>query len=456
MTIRKLLLIVMVLVVVLSVGINATILTSLTDRYFVDYLDASYENHTDQIIEYTRAALQREDLSYTQMSRELSSHLIDPIIRIRLLDTDGRQLLDVRADIPMMGGHMMNSRMYERFTSNSAKEFMYQVTSNGELIGNLEITRFGATENTAGALLFKSALIRNSILSALIALVIAIVVGFIISGRMAGELKKTANQATAIQEGNPSPVEKSFIQEITSIRETLDDLNVRLKLRQKSRKELTDQLIHQTRTPLTILKTHLEAIDDGMVEVDQDEINILEDQIQNITAIISNMSELIDAETTKGEVSLEEVEINQLIRKIMAGLKPQYSKKGVSLNLLTGEKVTLTTDRYMLSQAIYNIMTNAYKYTDEGGKVDISYGIEDGMLGIEISDTGIGIPERDKEKIFNAYYSAEADGVKVGEGIGLYVAAENLRQLGGRITVQSQVGKGSRFKVELPLDKGRD
>jgi signal transduction histidine kinase len=455
MTIRKLLLIVMVLVVVLSVGINATILTSLTDRYFVDYLDESYENHTDQIIGYTREALQREDLSYTQMSRELSSHLIDPIIRIRLLDTEGRQLVDVRADIPMMGGHMMNSRMYERFTSNSAKEFMYQVTSDGELIGNLEITRFGATENTAGALLFKSALIRNSILSALIALAIAIVVGFIVSGRMAGELKKTANQATAIQEGNPSPVEKSFIQEITSIRETLDDLNVRLKLRQKSRKELTDQLIHQTRTPLTILKTHLEAIDDGMVEVDQDEINILEDQIQNITAIISNMSELIDAETTKGEVSLEEVEINQLIRKIMAGLKPQYTKKGVSLNLLTGEKLILTTDRYMLSQAIYNIMTNAYKYTDEGGKVEIRYGMDDGRLGIEISDTGIGISDRDKEKIFNAYYSAEVDGIMVGEGIGLYVAAENLKQLGGRISVQSQIGKGSRFIIELPLDKGR-
>jgi signal transduction histidine kinase len=192
-----------------------------------------------------------------------------------------------------------------------------------------------------------------------------------------------------------------------------------------------------------------------MVEVDQDEINILEDQIQNITAIISNMSELIDAETTKGEVSLEEVEINQLIRKIMAGLKPQYTKKGVSLNLLTGEKLILTTDRYMLSQAIYNIMTNAYKYTDEGGKVEIRYGMDDGRLGIEISDTGIGISDRDKEKIFNAYYSAEVDGIMVGEGIGLYVAAENLKQLGGRISVQSQIGKGSRFIIELPLDKGR-
>jgi len=139
----------------------------------------------------------------------------------------------------------------------------------------------------------------------------------------------------------------------------------------------------------------------------------------------------------------------------MAGLKPQYTKKGVSLNLLTGEKLILTTDRYMLSQAIYNIMTNAYKYTDEGGKVEIRYGMDDGRLGIEISDTGIGISDRDKEKIFNAYYSAEVDGIMVGEGIGLYVAAENLKQLGGRISVQSQIGKGSRFIIELPLDKGR-
>ncbi|WP_422487239.1 sensor histidine kinase [Gudongella sp. DL1XJH-153] len=453
MTIRKLLLIVMVFVVVLSVGINALILTSLTDQYFVDYLDESYEDHTEQIIEYTKAALDRDDISFTQMSRELKSHLIEPIIRIRLLDMDGRPLLDVMSDTPVMGGHMMNSRMYDRFTNNSAEEFMYEVVSDGRIVGNLEITRYGNTENTAVALLFKSALVRNSILSVLIALVIAIVAGVVISGRMAGELKKTSAQATAIQEGNNVPVEKSFIHEITSIRESLDDLSIRLKLRQKSRKELTDQLIHQTRTPLTILKTHLEAIDDGMVEVDQEEINILEDQIQNITAIVSNMSELIDAETKTSEINYEEVEINQLIKKIMAGLKPQFSKKGIQLVLGSTDKITITTDRYLLSQAIYNIMTNAYKYTDKGGKVVIDYSLDKNKLKIKINDTGIGILEKDKDKIFNAYYSVETDSAKSGEGIGLYVVSENLKHLGGNIKVESEQGNGSTFLIELPLNE---
>ncbi len=455
MTIRKILLLVMVFVVVLSVGINALILTSLTDQYFVDYLDESYENHTEQIVEYTKAALDRDDISYSQMGRELSSHLIEPIIRIRLLDINGNQLVDVRSDVPMMGGHMMNSRMFDRFRNNSAQEYIYEVVSDGDFVANLEISRYVNTENTAVALLFKSALVRNSILSVVIALVIAIILGVIISGRMAGELKKTAGQATAIQEGINIPAEKSFIKEITSIRESLDDLNVRLKLRQKSRKELTDQLIHQTRTPLTILKTHLEAIDDGMVEMDQDEINILEDQIQNITAIVSNMSELIDAETKTSEINYEEVEINQLIKKIMAGLKPQYSKKGIQLVLGSTDKITITTDRYLLSQTIYNIMTNAYKYTDKGGKVEIDYSLDENKLKIRINDTGIGILPKDKDKIFNAYYSVETDSTKGGEGIGLYIVSENLKHLGGNITVESEQGNGSTFLIELPLN-GRE
>ncbi|MGM0396815.1 MAG: sensor histidine kinase [Bacillota bacterium] len=455
MTIRKLLLFVMVFVVVLSVGINALVLTSLTDSYFVDYLDESYENHTEQIIEYTKTALERDDISYAQMGRELSTHLIEPITRIRLYDENGKELVDVQADMPMMGGHMMNNRMIDRFRSNTDQEFLYEIESGGNTVGSLGITRYGSTENTAVALLFKSALYRNSILSVLIALVIAVVAGIFISGRLAGELKNTAIQATAIQEGTSVPVEKSFIAEITSIRESLDDLSIRLKLRQKSRKELIDQLLHQTRTPLTILKTHLEAIDDGMVQMDKEEIGILEDQIGNITAIISNMSELIDAETNQGEISIEKVEINQLIKKIMAGLKPQYERKGIQLVLSTGEKVTIETDRYMLSQSIYNILTNAYKYTDGGGKVEIAYGLSEKNLQIIISDTGSGIDEKDKEKIFNAYYRAEGEAGKGGEGIGLYVAAENIRTLGGRIIVDSEKGMGSVFTITLP-PRGRE
>lgn len=210
-----------------------------------------------------------------------------------------------------------------------------------------------------------------------------------------------------------------------------------------------DELIHQARTPLTILKNHLEAIDDGIVEMNHDEIRTCEVQIENLTAIISNLSNIVDVGTDEIILNIETFEIHQLISQIMAGVKVQFDRKAVNLELLSAKKVYLKTDKYRLSQSIYNVLANAYKFTESNGKVTIGYETIQNRLIMKIEDNGIGIAKNEIGRIFEGYYSGKTHKA-AGEGLGLYIAKENIEALGGAINVESDLGKGSQFILTIP------
>ena len=209
--------------------------------------------------------------------------------------------------------------------------------------------------------------------------------------------------------------------------------------------------MHQTRTPLTILKSHLEGVEDGIIEMNEDEIDIWKNQIDNITVIIANMSGMIDANKENDDLVIEKFDVSQLINQIVSGISPQFLKKEILLNILSHEKIYVETDQYKLSQIIYNILTNAYKYTENNGSVDIDYFVNNGIIYIKIKDTGVGISKDDIDKIFNAYYRSP-EVLKInGDGIGLYVVNENLKLINGSIEVLSEINKGSTFIINLPL-----
>ena len=450
MSIRKLWLIVLTLVATLSIAINAIILTSLTDRYFKTYLSETYEEHIDQMLTYIVSSLKQENISLRQMAIELESHLDAPIVRIKLYGPNGLLLVAVEdrdydpRDIGRMG--MMDFM----FRIGEEEVDTFDVMDNGVLLGKLNITKQSSAESSVIAMMFKSRLFINSLISTGIALIITLLVGAFISKRMSKDLTDTAQLASNIQIGNPLESKSSSIQEISQIQNSLHDLNTRLKIKQKSRKTMVDQLVHQTKTPLTILKSHVEAMEDGVIQISKEELAIFQDQIDHLNNILSNMSTMIDAEKESETLTLETVDVHQLLNQIILGLRSQFDKKGLELKLLSTTKVKLLTDPYKLSQVLYNLLTNAYKYTEKG-RVDISVKEDQDTLSISISDTGIGIEPSEINNIFNAYVRGTSVTKIPGEGIGLYVVKENLTQLGATIDVQSTLGKGSTFTIKLPL-----
>ncbi|WP_313132129.1 sensor histidine kinase [Anaerocolumna sp.] len=459
MTIRKQWLIMLILVAIFSVVVNSFVLSSLTEKYFKDYVQDNYDKHFEQIVAYITETLSAENYSKNQMAIQLETHLVDPINRIKVYDAEGLLIADV-SSIDTMGkgmmngnGHGMHGMMMGNYNPGLEEIDNAEIRYGNKVLGQVNITKYSSAENSMDAWLFQSSLMENSIYSISIVLIFVIIIGVLISKKTSKDLIMTANMAQNIDMGNKTIKLRSNVKEIRVIQQSLESLQTRLKIKQKSRKALIDEMIHQTRTPLTIMKTHLEGIEDGIIELTPEEIRICENQIENITNIITNMSSMIDADKELDMTNMEKVNINHLLRQIVSGLKAQYEKKEIDLIIIGNEKINIFTDPYKLSQTIYNILTNAYKYTSSGGRVQIDYQLADDKVIISIEDNGIGISKEDQNKIFEAYYRSDHVLNSDGEGIGLYVAIENMKSINGKLSVSSELNKGSKFILQLPREK---
>jgi signal transduction histidine kinase len=299
--------------------------------------------------------------------------------------------------------------------------------------------------------LLYSSLLRTYLLALLSALVVTVALGQYFSKRLTKALEETAKMAGNLLIDEETTMKRSNIDEIETIRGSLENLNGRLRVKQKSRKALVDELIHQTRTPLTILQMHLEGIEDGILSLDEKEMQIFSNEITNLTTIISSIGGMIDANKEIEKPIAKEFLLPALIASVTCGLGPQAAKKGLTLSVEPSKSLKLNTDANILSQMLYNLVTNAIKYTLANGTVSVGYAQEDKQVAIWVSDTGIGMSEETQKHIFEAYYRSKEVAAIKGEGIGLYLVAEKAKALGGSVSVESEPQKGSKFTLHLPI-----
>lgn len=451
MKIKKRLLIAMIAVSIFAVGVNTALISMLTLRYFGAYLQTNYELHQTLIMDYLSETMADDTYSAQQMENELRTHLNDPIVGIAVYDANGNLIVSVQTDI---NAHMNAYRGMNGMRGRMAEESdVFDVQNNGVTVGSLTITRYGTARTSLVAWQFESALIRNSLLSIGIVLGVTLIFGALLSKNMSRDLIRTAEFARTIDLGEEDkPIKLSKAKEIRIIQQSLLSLRSRLKIKQAARKTLADELIHQSRTPLTILQSHLEAMQDGVVEMTPEEIKICSEQIQTLTEIISDIDGLIDdARQDVQKTQAESFDLTKMIGQIAAGLQIQFDKKSIALQVqCPQEKLMLSTDRYLLSQALYNVLTNACKYTQAGGHVIVSCVKSGASAILRIEDDGAGVATDDIPYLFEAYRRGSSAAGE-GEGLGLYIAKSNLQAIGGDILFEPNQPKGSIFVIHIPF-----
>jgi hypothetical protein len=172
----------------------------------------------------------------------------------------------------------------------------------------------------------------------------------------------------------------------------------------------------------------------------------------HLLEIINDILDISKIEAGKMELEPEQFELEEIISELKNTLEPLVKKKQLILDVDTNQEYPVYADKLKIKQVLYNLFSNAIKFTPEKGKIaiDIDYGDED--ITISVSDSGIGIPPEEQDKIFESFRQLDSNSNRQyqGTGLGLALVKKIIEMHGGQIWVESEAGKGSTFKFTLP------
>ncbi|MCX7642303.1 MAG: ATP-binding protein [Armatimonadetes bacterium] len=235
----------------------------------------------------------------------------------------------------------------------------------------------------------------------------------------------------------------------------------KLKRLEQIRKDFVANVSHELRTPIATLRSLAEALlmggkDDP--EVRDNFLQAIVEESERMSRLIDNLLELARIESGRMEWHLQEVSVTDIVKEVIERFKTIASQKGLVVTFDVRDDLSVRTDPEALAQILSNLVDNAVKYTMQGEVTVRAEQVEtvDGKwVVINVSDTGVGIPPEHLPRIFERFYRVDKARSRQlgGFGLGLSIAKHLVESLGGKITVQSQVGKGSTFSIWLPANK---
>jgi len=226
----------------------------------------------------------------------------------------------------------------------------------------------------------------------------------------------------------------------------------------ESRREFVANVSHELRTPLTSIKGAAETIlsDDEMDKETREYFldSFILAECDRMTRIVSDLLTLSRLDNNRTQWNIEAFDMRMLMRRLTDVMQKESNEHGHILNLETEDVPVITGDKQRLEQVFVNILSNAIKYTPDGGKIDITVTEGKNKVITTVTDNGIGIPAEDIAHLFERFYRVEKSRTSDagGTGLGLAIAKEIVEAHGGRISVQSVSGEGTAVTVELPVE----
>jgi signal transduction histidine kinase len=244
----------------------------------------------------------------------------------------------------------------------------------------------------------------------------------------------------------------------------LEAMNSRLKELDRLKSSFLATVSHELRTPLTSIMGYSEMLSQGLAGPINDEqseyVHTILDKSEALLKLISSILDISQIEAGKVRLTFEPVDVAEVIRSSLTSVAPQAQKRSIVLQLSLPERqIRGTADREKLRQTIVNLLANAVKFTPERGKVTISLteiGFQPELKAegyrISVEDTGLGIPPEHHERIFQSFYQVDSSSTREfgGAGLGLSIVKSFVEGHGGCVSVESEVGRGSRFTAVLP------
>ena len=297
------------------------------------------------------------------------------------------------------------------------------------------------------------------------AIVLALLLGFVLSWSVIGPIQSIDSRLAAIASGDFSgKVDVTNRDELGALAANVNHMNDELRrlyreleTASQHKSDFLANMSHELRTPLNAILGFSQVLREGMAgDVNEKQAEYLEDILSSGSHLLSLINDVLDlSKVEAGQVALEVApfSLQEALERGVAMVRERATKDGVQVTLAANPDIDVVAgDERRIRQVIFNLLSNAVKFTPSGGSVDVWATQVNGHVSVSVADTGAGIAAEDLERIFDEFQQTKA-GIEQGEGTGLGLAlSKRLVELhGGRIWVDSELGRGSTFVFTLPV-----
>jgi signal transduction histidine kinase len=300
------------------------------------------------------------------------------------------------------------------------------------------------------------------------AIVLALLLGFLLSWSVVGPIQKIDTRLAAIASGDFSGhVDVTNRDELGALAANVNQMNDELQrlyreleAASQHKSDFLANMSHELRTPLNAIIGFSQVMRDGMFgEVNEKQQEYLDDILSSanhLLALINDILDLSKVEAGQVELQLAPFSLADALEGGVVMVRERATEGGVTVELSASPEVDVVTgDERRIRQVIVNLLSNAVKFTPEGGEVGIRASQENGEVLVSVTDTGPGIAAEDQARIFEEFQQTEAGlAQREGTGLGLALSKRLIELHGGRIWVDSELGKGSTFVFTLPVRSG--
>jgi two-component system OmpR family sensor kinase len=206
---------------------------------------------------------------------------------------------------------------------------------------------------------------------------------------------------------------------------------------------------HELRTPLTAIRGHVAALSEGLVEDEEARtisLDTISEETERLSRLVGDVLDLAKLDARRFTVLSEEVDMEHLVERAYTTFHEEARRRGIDYRNELRDRPVLITDGDRVLQIITNLLSNAFRWTPDGGRIELGLAQENGAVAVSVADSGPGITLEERERIFRPFWSRDGRGT----GLGLAIANELAQALGGRIDLDTEVGRGSTFELLLP------
>jgi len=289
---------------------------------------------------------------------------------------------------------------------------------------------------------------------ALIGAVIALLLGVFLSRTLTRPIRELTRATHAVSEGDLSQqVQVRSKDELGELAQAFNKMSAQLSRSVNARKQMTADIAHELRTPLSLILGHAEAVHDGVLSPTRENFEIIREEATRLEHLVNDLRTLSLADAGELSIQIQTIEPQRLVNEVSSLYQYQTQRKNISFELdVPASLPNIEVDPGRMTQVLTNILDNALRHTPEGGRITLAAKEVNDMVELSVQDSGPGLSLEDIDRIFERFYRTDLSRQREdgGSGLGLAIARSIVQAHGGQLSAESEPDSGLKVKIRLP------